>query len=532
MPFESLNDPANEMQALRHFGGFGPVAPSIFPDPITGKVKDGRPPLVVEMVSRWAHTDRATFHASTIAVNPAGGSKSSVGAAADGNVLDGVRPRVYLGTIAMPTNGGRGIPRARPGDRTMAHAESSGTDRRGFLQATMGAAATLGVGTAAARSQEKAPPEKVETLPRRKLGKTGAEVTILNQGAVRSEAIDRIFRTAFSGGIRMFDAAKAYGNEPSFRRWFEQEPGVREQVFLVTKDEPKEPGQLVGMLDQRLQALGTNQVDLFFVHGLGDHHTTDEAIRFLKSPDFARAADAMRGSGKARFVGFSAHHKDRAEMIKVAAQTGVVDAIMLMYSPWLEKDSELNKALDLAYSKGIGLISMKQTAGKFLGDKPTTNILDDVKARVPALAERNLTPFQGLLHAIWTDERISSVCVSMRNTDQIRENVDAARRYEPLKAADIGALGDAVVAHRPTLCADCDGRCSAAGGTKAALGDLARFYTYHEHHGDRGEARRQYAALSAEARDWGGADLAAAREACHLKIDFAALLAEVDRLLG
>ena len=37
---------------------------------------------------------------------------------------------------------------------------------------------------------------------------------------------------------------------------------------------------------------------------------------------------------------------------------------------------------------------------------------------MPMLKERNLTPFQGLLHAIWTDERISSVCVSMRNTDQ------------------------------------------------------------------------------------------------------------------
>jgi uncharacterized protein len=412
----------------------------------------------------------------------------------------------------------------------MAHVESGRTDRRTFLQA----AAALGAGAAAVHAQDKAEPAKPKELPRRKLGKTGAEVTILNQGAVRSEAIDRIFRTAFSGGIRMFDAAKAYGNEPLFRKWFEQDPAVREQIFLVTKDEPKEPGQLVGMLDQRIETLATSHVDLFFVHGLGDHHTTDEALRFLKSPEFAKAADAMRKSGKTRFVGFSAHHKDRAEMIKVAAQAGVVDAIMLMYSPFLEKDSELNRALDLAHEKGIGLISMKQTAGKFLGDKSRTkdDVLGDVKARVPALAERKLTPFQGLLHAIWTDERISSVCVSMRNTDQIRENVDAAKRYEPLKAADIRALGEAVVAHRPTLCADCDGRCSAAAGTTAALGDLARFYTYHQHHGDRAEARRQYAALSAEARDWSGADLAAARDACHLKLDFSAMLAEVDRLLG
>ena len=136
------------------------------------------------------------------------------------------------------------------------------------------------------------------------------------------------------------------------------------------------------------------------------------------------------------------------------------------------------------------------------------------------------------MHAIWTDERISAVCVSMKNTDQIRENADAARRFEPLKTADIRQLRDAVLAHGPTLCADCDGRCSAAAGTRAELGNLTRFLTYHEHHGVRAEARRRYAELSAEARDWSGADLEAARDACPNQLDFARLLPEVDRQLA
>jgi hypothetical protein len=148
------------------------------------------------------------------------------------------------------------------------------------------------------------------------------------------------------------------------------------------------------------------------------------------------------------------------------------------------------------------------------------------------LAERKLTAFQGLLHAIWTDQRISSVCVSLRNTDQIRENVEAARRYEPLKAAEVLQLRDAVLAQGPTRCADCDSHCSAAAGTGAELGDLTRFLTYHEHYGDRSEARRQYAALPPEDRDLSGADLAAARAACTNGLDFARLLPEADRLLG
>ena len=120
----------------------------------------------------------------------------------------------------------------------------------------------------------------------------------------------------------------------------------------------------------------------------------------------------------------------------------------------------------------------------------------------------------------------------MRNTDQIRENTDAARRYEPVKEADIRQLRDAALAHGPTLCADCDGRCSLAAGTRARLGDLTRYLTYHEHHGDRAEARRQYAALSEAARDWSDADLAAAQAACPNGLNFAKLLPEADRHLA
>jgi hypothetical protein len=120
----------------------------------------------------------------------------------------------------------------------------------------------------------------------------------------------------------------------------------------------------------------------------------------------------------------------------------------------------------------------------------------------------------------------------MRNTDHIRENTDAARRFEPLKEAEIHQLRDATLAHGSMLCADCDGRCSVAAGTQADLGCLTRFLTYHEHHGDRSEARRLYAQLPAEARDWSGADLEAARAACPNRLDFARLLPQVERHLA
>jgi predicted aldo/keto reductase-like oxidoreductase len=170
------------------------------------------------------------------------------------------------------------------------------------------------------------------------------------------------------------------------------------------------------------------------------------------------------------------------------------------------------------------LISMKQVAGNMN--------LNAIAAQYPELAAKGLSPYQALLTAIWSDERFASCCVSMRNTDQIRANAAAASAFAPLNTSEINRLRDACIAAGPTMCASCDGRCSQAGGTEAELGNLTRFLTYHEHHGYKAEARRLYAKLGAAARQWQGADLEAARQACPNHLDFARLLPRADELLG
>jgi uncharacterized protein len=417
----------------------------------------------------------------------------------------------------------------------MSH-EKNRTDRRTFLQA--GAAATASaVSLASGAIGQESPPKGAEpaaVLPRRKLGKTGIEVTLLEQGGARRDT-DRVLRYAFARGIRLFDCAKLYGTEPNFKKWFAQDPAIRKQIVLVTKDTPREPSDFLRMVDERLESLGTDYIDCFFLHGLGDDRPyggIDKSVAFIKSREFRQVADKIRAAGKAKFIGFSAHHPERARLLQAAAEEGVIDVIMLQYRPWLEKDSPLNRAIDMAWNKGIGLISMKQIASRVFGDKPKGDILKEVEQRVPVLKDRKLTPYQGLLTAIWTDERISACCVSMGNTTQIRENSEAARRYEPFKTADILDLRDEFRSRGPTLCADCDGRCSLAAGTRAELGNLTRFLTYYASHGDRTEARRQYAAMSPQARDWSGADLEAARAACPDRLDFAKLLPQCDEYLA
>jgi len=395
--------------------------------------------------------------------------------------------------------------------------------RRGFLQT--GALATASALTLASGSQAAPQPAKTPTLPRRPLGKTGADVTILNLGTWRSPGTDRLLRFAYAHGVRYFDTADCYGSEPAIARWLQAMPEVRKEIFLATKDHPSSPRELISMLDRRLAALQTDYVDLYFIHGIGtDEPYGPESLEWPKSKEWKVAFEAIKKSGKARYVGFSCHHSRRAEYLQAAADGGFVDAIMLQHTPWLAADAPLNRALDACHKRGIGLVSMKQVAGH--GE------LQEVVKRVPTLKEKGLTPYQGLLQAIWTDERFSSVCVSMRNTDQVRENAEAARTFKPLTKAEIDRLRDACIAAGPTFCANCDGSCSRAAGTEAELGNLARMLTYHEHHGYRGEARRLYSELPPAARDWKGADLEAARRACPNKLDFATLLPRADELLG
>lgn len=397
---------------------------------------------------------------------------------------------------------------------------SNAIDRRLFLQTGMAVtAASAGLAAGDAAAQEAKAGLSKPVLPTRKLGNTGVEVTLLNHGTVGEPAgLGRLLRAAYLEGVRYFDTAEGYKNsEKVIGDWLTAMPEVRKSIFLATKSHVKTQADMLKKLDQRLAALKTDYIDLLFFHGL-DTAQTD----WPKSKELKEAAEALKKTGKVKFVGFSTHDTMIAEQIQNAAEGGFIDVIMLKYSPWLDKNAPLNKALDACHAKNIGLVSMKQLGGQ-------TQFTAD---HVPSIKAKGLTPAQGLLQAIWTDERFSASCVTLRNTEQIRENADAARRFEPLKEAQIEQLRDAMLAAGPTLCADCDGRCSRAAGTPAALGDLTRFLTYYQQHGDRAIARDEYAKLSAEARDWSGADLEAARAACPGNLDFARLLPEVDRRLA
>jgi len=142
--------------------------------------------------------------------------------------------------------------------------ETPGTDRRTFLQSGALATAAAAIGSIPAAGAQEQPAKQVE-IPRRTLGKTGEQVTMLEQGTVLGSGFDRIMRLSFAGGVRVFDTAKVYRSEPLFKKWFDQAPEVRKQIVLVTKDMVRRPSEMLKMVDQRLAALGTDYIDLYFI---------------------------------------------------------------------------------------------------------------------------------------------------------------------------------------------------------------------------------------------------------------------------
>lgn len=361
-------------------------------------------------------------------------------------------------------------------------------------------------------AKDQGPATGVQLLPTRKLGRNGPMVPMLAMGGdmVPTSATGLINR-AWASGMRYYDTAEKYGGaheEEVYKRWFAAHPERRKEVFLVSKDYPKKgPKELLAMIDQRLEAIGTDYLDLYFIHQLCPEVYGAESVDWPKSDEFRRVADTLKASGKVKLVGFSCH--GGPEYIQAAADGGFLDAVMVQYTPFHERGGAFDRALTACHEKGIGLIAMK-----------TLRHAGNVPKRLPEFEKLGLTTHQALLQAVWSDSRISAICNSVRNFDQMKSSIAAAHGYKaPLEISLVDRLRDAVLASRRTMCPGCPSCDSKVASTAFAYRDVARYVTYFEqdnHH----QARDLYLSLPTSARTAGTVDLQALRDGCAFGIDY------------
>jgi len=327
---------------------------------------------------------------------------------------------------------------------------------------------------------------------------------------------------AWSMGIRYFDTADCYlkgESEKIIAKWLAQYPERRKEIFLVSKDHPKQgPEQLLEMIDHRLAALGTTYLDAFYIHGIGPKEYGDASLTWPKSDAFKKVAAQLKSSGKCKLVGFSCHDGQLEDYLNAAAQGGFVDVIMLKYTPFFAKGDPLDLALDACHKAGIGLVAMK-----------TLRDAKDVPQRLPEFDKLGLTVHQAKLQACWSDPRISAVCNSIDNVDQMQTSTAAARSYkEPLKIAEVELLRKTIVAGRRTMCTGCPSCAEFSRKTGFAFNDISRYVTYYEQDGSL-EARGLYHALPADCRNASAVDLAALRDGCSFHTDYPEIIRRAER---
>ncbi|HSM89158.1 MAG TPA: aldo/keto reductase, partial [Desulfobacterales bacterium] len=368
--------------------------------------------------------------------------------------------------------------------------KQQGVTRRGFIRTIgiSGVAATA-VGLPGAVGAQAPAGGQAAAIPRRKLGKTGAEVSILCLGGMFDTVNNQLLlRQALNWGVTYWDTAEAYGNglsEEGFGRFFTRYPATRKEIFLVTKFRPSPPDKLSEALDKGLKRLQTDYVDAFFTHGISD---------FNQIAGVRDWAEQMKTAGKIKFFGFSTH-TNMEDCLLAAAKSGWVDTVMFTYNFRLMNTPKMKAAVDACAQAGIGLTSFKTQAGG--------QVQPDAEAGFKLLQkflDKGFTYKQAKLKAVWENPNIASVCSQMPNLAYLSANVAAARDLKSLAKSDFEALDRFAFETRSGYCAGCGRICQAAVGGRVPVNDVMRCLMYYKDYGDRELARDVFAGLPEAAR--------------------------------
>ncbi len=378
--------------------------------------------------------------------------------------------------------------------------------------------------TLVARADDAASASDATTVPvpTRKLGRNGPPVSMLIFGGDMPAYSPDFLDIGWSMGIRYFDTASRYGNgndETKVAQWLTKYPERRKELFLVSKDHPREgPEQLLEMIDQRLERCKTSYLDLYFIHGINPREYGEASLDWPKSDAFKKVAEKLKSSGKVKLVGFSCHDDQCVKYMNAAAEGGFLDAIMIKYTPFFEKGGDFDQALDACHKAGLGIVAMK-----------TLRNAGDAPKRLPEFEKLGLTTHQALLQANWSDPRISAVCNRMENVDQIQSSVAAIRSYKgPLKLAHLELLKETLMTGRRAMCPGCPACNQSGTEVELAFSDISRYVMYYEQDGNP-QARDLYHQLPPAHRHASSVDLEALRKACHFKTDYPEIFRRAQR---
>lgn len=300
--------------------------------------------------------------------------------------------------------------------------------RRNFLkEAALTAAA---IGSASTLHSAKA---ATQPIPRRKLGKTGEQLSIIGFGGIvvmneDSSASSNIVAEAVDRGINYFDVAPSYGNAQE--RLGPALAPYRKSCFLACKTEGRTREESRKQLEESLRLLKTDHVDLYQFHALTKMKELDQVL----GPSGAmETMEAAKKEGKIRYIGFSVHSAETAiaAMDRYNFDTVLFPVNWVLFTQAGFGPQILNKAQE----KQMGTLALKAMAKTVWSGDQKQNHPNPKCWYQPAAF-----PNEASLGLRWTLGHPVTAAIPPGDERYFRLAMDVAQNYKPLAAAEEQAL--------------------------------------------------------------------------------------------
>jgi aryl-alcohol dehydrogenase-like predicted oxidoreductase len=288
------------------------------------------------------------------------------------------------------------------------------------------------------------------------LGKTGVTVSRLCFGTMSfggdaDEATSAaMFRRCREAGVNFFDCANTYSAGRAEEILGSLIAGCRDEIVLTTKvgfpagEGPNEQGlsrrHIMRSVEKSLKRLGTDRIDVYFVHRFDPAVPTEESIRAMD--DLVRAGKILYPA----VSNWAAWQIAKALGFSLREGLARFECIQPMYS--LAKRQAETEILELAKAEGLGVISYSPLGGGLLSGKYGTASKPDkgrlvenamygkryglesyweIADRFTAYAKgRNIHPATLAVSWVMSNPAITAPIIGARNLEQLEPLLAAA----------------------------------------------------------------------------------------------------------
>jgi predicted aldo/keto reductase-like oxidoreductase len=256
------------------------------------------------------------------------------------------------------------------------------------------------------------------TIPKRILGRTGQEVTILGlggEGVLRTVGQDKeayaLVNRALDLGITYCESARAYsGSEAYYGKALKER---RNDIFLTSKSHARDKQGALAHLHETLSNMRTDHLDLWQVH---DVREEEEIAEIFRPRGAIEAFIEAKQQGKTRFIGVTGHHDPF--IIRKCIERFDFDTVLMPVNPGEpQHKSFLSGVLPLAREKDMGIIGMKVYFRGFA-------------SKLTGYA--SMEPF--LRFAL--SQPVTNIVIGCDDIAQLEQNAAFARAFEPMTAEE------------------------------------------------------------------------------------------------